>query len=157
MDSLTSLLLASVVANGLLSGASLDQSIKQLPARHRIGVLAFSEYSKASDLANGVPWYATLGVGGGLLSVATGVYGLTRDVESTTTAALWALILLTVAHSLVTSQAAPTDFSQREAAGDANRLTAIFNRFARLQTLRVTLQVAALGAAVWGLASRLQS
>jgi len=34
------LLLAAAGANGLLAGASLDQSIKQLPARHRIGVLA---------------------------------------------------------------------------------------------------------------------
>jgi hypothetical protein len=28
--------------DGLLAGASLDQSIKQLPARHRIGVRAFA-------------------------------------------------------------------------------------------------------------------
>ena len=34
--------LAPVVANGLLVGVSLDQSIKQLPARHRIGVTAFA-------------------------------------------------------------------------------------------------------------------
>jgi len=54
--------LAAVVANGLLVGASLDQSIKQLPARHRIGPVAFAAYSQAADLRNGIPWYATLGL-----------------------------------------------------------------------------------------------
>lgn len=32
----------ATAVDGLLAGASLDQSIKQLPARQRIGVLAFS-------------------------------------------------------------------------------------------------------------------
>jgi hypothetical protein len=38
----------AVVVDGLLAGASLDQSIKQLPARHRIEMRAFSEEG-ASD------------------------------------------------------------------------------------------------------------
>lgn len=42
------LLVAAVLGNGLLVGASLDQTIKQLPTRRRIGVVAFSEYSKAA-------------------------------------------------------------------------------------------------------------
>jgi protein-S-isoprenylcysteine O-methyltransferase Ste14 len=53
--------LAAVVANGLLVGASLDQSIKQLPARHRLGVTA-----SAADLVlqlgvvtGLVPWWLT--------------------------------------------------------------------------------------------------
>lgn len=36
------LLLGAVVANAVLVGASLNQSIKQLPARRRIGAVAFS-------------------------------------------------------------------------------------------------------------------
>jgi hypothetical protein len=40
------LLLAAAGANGLLAGASLDQSIKQLPARHRIGVLSLPATAK---------------------------------------------------------------------------------------------------------------
>jgi hypothetical protein len=35
------LLVAAAGANGLLAGASLDQSIKQLPARRRIGALSY--------------------------------------------------------------------------------------------------------------------
>jgi hypothetical protein len=70
------LLLAVAGANGLLAGAGLDQSIKQLPARHRIGVLAFARYSQAVNLANGVAWYATLGVGAALLTLVAAAAGL---------------------------------------------------------------------------------
>ena len=73
MDLTLWLLLAAVLANGLLVGASLDQTIKQLPARRRIGPVAFSEYSKAGDLSNGVAWYATLGVGAAVLTVIAAV------------------------------------------------------------------------------------
>jgi hypothetical protein len=71
----TVVLLGAVVANGLLVGASLDQSIKQLPARHRIGVEAFSAYSQAADLRNGVAWYATLGLGAAAVTLAAAAHG----------------------------------------------------------------------------------
>ena len=44
----TVLLGIAVMVNGLLAGASLDQSIEQLPDRHRIGVRAYLAYSRAS-------------------------------------------------------------------------------------------------------------
>lgn len=46
MDTATLVVLLAVVWNAVLVGCSLDQSIKQLPARHRIGVVAFSEYQR---------------------------------------------------------------------------------------------------------------
>ena len=61
------LTLAAAAATGLLAGASLDQSIKQLPARRRIGIEAYSAYSQASDLGNGIFFYGVLGVGAALL------------------------------------------------------------------------------------------
>src|SRR5262249_51970896 len=67
------LTLAAAAATGLLAGASLDQSIKQLPARHRIGVEAYSAYSQASDLGNGIFFYGVLGVGAALLALAAAV------------------------------------------------------------------------------------
>jgi hypothetical protein len=57
------LIVAATAVDGFLAGASLDQSIKQLPARHNIGLVACSEYSRASDLGPGILWYAILGVG----------------------------------------------------------------------------------------------
>jgi hypothetical protein len=149
------LLVTAVAANGLLAGASLDQSIKQLPARHRIGVLAFARYSQAADLANGTPWYAALGIGTALLSLAAAIAALTRHPDGPATAALIVLIAATVAHSAVTARAAPINFSQRAAGDDETALTAIFDRFARWQTVRVVLQVAALLAAAQSIASTL--
>jgi hypothetical protein len=68
MDPSLWLLVAAMLGNGLLVGASLDQVIKQLPARHRIGVIAFSDYSRAGDLGRGIAWYAALGIGAALLT-----------------------------------------------------------------------------------------
>jgi hypothetical protein len=127
----TGVLLAAVVANGLLVGASLDQPVKQLPARHRTGPVAFAAYGQAADLRNGVPWYATLGLGTAGLTLAAG---------------------LTVGHLLVTAVAAPVNFSQRGHNGDPAALERVFGTFARLTALRAGLQAATLAAVVWALA-----
>src|SRR5215208_4568096 len=73
----TSLLMpaAAIAVNGLLAGASLDQSVKQLPARKRIGVVAYSAYARAADLVNGIPLYAGLGIGAAVLSVMAALVG----------------------------------------------------------------------------------
>ena len=64
------LVLAAVVANAITAGATLDQAIKQLPARHQMGVVAFSRYSRAGDLSRGVTWYATIGFAAAALALA---------------------------------------------------------------------------------------
>jgi hypothetical protein len=149
------LLVAAVIGNGLLVGASLDQSIKQLPTRRRIGVVAFSDYSRAGDLGHGIAWYAALGIGAALLTVLAAVVGLTDRPDGQTAVAMWLSLLLTVAHSLATARAAPTNFSQRAAAGDAARLAAIFDRFEHWQTARATLQVLTLLSVAWALVARI--
>jgi hypothetical protein len=153
MDATLWLLVAAVLGNGLLVGASLDQTIKQLPTRRRIGVVAFSEYSKAGDLGRGIAWYATLGIGAALLTLGAAVLGLSDRPDGPTAVALWLALVLTVAHSLATARAAPTNFSQRAAAGDPARLAAIFDRFERWQTARATLQVLTLLSVTWALAA----
>jgi len=156
MDSTTWLLVATLAANGLLAGASLDQSIKQLPARRRIGIVAYSAYSQAGDLGNGIIWYGTLGVGSALLTLATSAFALSRPAGEQAAAAVLVLIALTIAHSGLTAVAAPTNFSQRRADADPDRLTAIFARFERLQTIRATLQALTLLAAAWALVARIK-
>lgn len=151
VDAALALIVAAVVATGVLVGASMDQSIKQLPARRRIGVVAYSDYSQAADLGNGIAWYAALGVGGGLLTLVAAVVGLTDSPSDGRTVALWAVVALTLAHSAVTARAAPLNMSQRRAAPDEQALTRVFDRFTRLQTVRVALQAATLAATVWAL------
>ena len=145
------LIVAATAADGLLAGASLDQSIKQLPARHKIGLVAYSEYSRASDLGPGILWYAILGVGAAVLTIAAAVAALVQGVPSATAIPLYGAGALAVLHSLATTQAAPTNFSQRKLAKDETALGQVFDRFERWQTLRAMVQVLNFGAMLWAL------
>ena len=120
------------VANGLLAGASLDQSIEQLPARHRIGDRAYSAYSRASHRANGRFWLVPLGIGGPLLTIAA---AFRRDPASLLAAGL------AVAHMLSTVKAASVNLTQWRADVDDAALREILNRFERWQALRASLQL----------------
>jgi hypothetical protein len=136
--------------NGLLAGASLDQSLKQLPARHRMGVIAFSLYSRSADLSrNGVVWYALTGVSAALLTLAAAV--ATFVAGSAHTLPILLAAILSVLHSIATSQAAPTNFRQRKVFKDEAALAAVFDTFERWQTARVILQVCTFAVTLWAI------
>jgi hypothetical protein len=59
--------------------------------------------------------------------------------------------ILTVFHSIATSQAAPMNFRQRKVANDEAALTAVFNRFEAWQTVRVVLQTLTFLAMLWAI------
>ena len=139
--------------DGLLAGASLDQSIKQLPARHRIGMRAFSAYSRASDQGNGFFWYVPLGIGGALLTIAAAVWTLALQLPPGRSIPLVAAGVLSVAHSITTARAAPINLSQRGAGEDEGALAAIFDRFEHWQSARAALQLATFLLMVWALAA----
>jgi hypothetical protein len=114
-------IVTATAADGQLAGASLDQSIKQLPTRHKIGLVAYSEYSRASDLGPGILSYGHLGVGAALLTIAAAVAAFLEGVLPASATPLYMAAGLAVLHSLVTTQAAPTNFSQRRVAKDELR------------------------------------
>jgi hypothetical protein len=148
---LDALVALAAAVDGLLAGASLDQSIKQLPARHRIGVRPFSAYSRASDQANGLAWYAALGIGGAALTLAAAPSAVLSRAPAHRRRPLLVAALLAVAHSLTTARAAPINFTQR-AAGDGEQvLRHIFDRFERWQTVRASLQLATFLATLWAI------
>lgn len=105
------LILAATAADGLLAGASIDQSIKQLPARHRIGAIAYSAYAQAADLGPGILWYGILGVSAAALTIAAAVAGLIARVSAIQSTSLIIAAVLAILHSLTTTQAATTMFS----------------------------------------------
>lgn len=145
------LLVAATAADGILAGASLDQSIKQLPARHKMGAVAFSVYSRASDLGPGIIWYASLGIGAALLTIAAAAAAFFQDTATPHAVPLYIAAGLTLLHSFTTTQAAPTNFKQRKVPNDEAALTAIFYRFERWQTLRVVFQALTFAAVLWAL------
>src|SRR5512146_1279289 len=67
------LLVLATLLTGLLAGISLDKAIVQLPARRRLGVQAFSAFSWANDLGNGLVFYPIMGIGSALLTILAGL------------------------------------------------------------------------------------
>jgi hypothetical protein len=153
IDVATGLLIAAVVGCGIGAGASLDQSIKQLPARRRIGVLAYSDYSRVADVRTGRYWYVPLGLGWAVLNVAAAVAGWADGASGGRAVALLVLVVAVAGHAVLTGFAAPTLRSQDALVGDEPALRRVFDRFERLQLARVLLDIAALSAAVWALAA----
>jgi hypothetical protein len=148
MDPIKTSLICAATLTGLLCGASLDQSIKQLPARHVIGAKGFSAYAKAADLKNGVPWYAILGIGTALAAIITAILAYTCHTAGTVALPLYLGGLFAVCHSICTSQAAPLYHSQKKT-NDEEALRKIFNTFERIQTIRSLFIVLNLACYIW--------
>src|SRR5687768_18517520 len=74
------LVFSATVMTGLLAGMNLDKSIVQLPARHRMGVVAFAAFSRANDLGNGLIAYPILGIGSALLTIMSAIRSEERRV-----------------------------------------------------------------------------
>jgi hypothetical protein len=143
------LAVAATAITGILAGASLDQSIKQLPARHRIGVVAYSAYSRAADLRNGVWWYATLGIVAAFLSLAAGILAFNLSLESSVRDAGLTVATFAILHTVATTQAAPVLFRQETIDGSATTLADLFDRFERWQSIRAALQTINFAALLW--------
>ena len=153
MNAFLILVALATSVDGLLAGASLDQSIKQLPARHRIGMRAFSAYSRASDQGNGFFWYVPLGIGGAILTIAVAVWALALQLPPGRSIPLVAAGVLAVAHSITTARAAPINLSQSKVSEDETALAAIFQSFERWQSARAALQLTTFLLMVWALAA----
>lgn len=150
------LVIAAVVVGAMVAAASLDQSIKQLPTRRRIGALAYSDYSLAADARNGLFWYVPLALAWVVTTMAAAVVGWADHPEEQRALALAAMLVGVTAHVLVTGVfAAPALLSQRRAAGDERALERVFDRFERWQTVRALIDVATLTGTVWALTGTL--
>ena len=148
------LVIATTALSGIGAGASLDVSIRQLPARHRIGVLAYSAYSQATDLGTARVWYPPLGIGSLLLALATAAVAFFQQVALSHALPIYVAAALWVVHVLITLiWALPTLPRQRQFPHDEHQLAALFNRFEYLQTVRAVLDVVIFGTTLWTLVS----
>jgi len=130
--------------NGLLAGASLDQSIKQVPSRHHIGASNYARYIRGADLASGVLWYAVLANAATLATIAAAAIGWREQVGDELRWLLLAGAIVCVAHSAATLGAAPKLFASRKLPlEDETSLARLFDGFARWQAVRAMLQLTA--------------
>jgi hypothetical protein len=150
------LVMATTALSGIAAGASLDVSIRQLPARHRIGVIAYSVYSQATDLGTARIWYPPLAIGTLLLALATAAAAFFQQVALVHALPIYLTAALWIVHLLITLiWAIPTLPRQRQVANDEQQLAMIFNQFERLQTVRAALDVLIFGTILWALGSYL--
>src|SRR5581483_11589438 len=63
------LIALATAGNGLLSGLNVDTALVKLPARRRIGALAYATFARGNDLGNGLVVYPILGIGAALFTV----------------------------------------------------------------------------------------
>ncbi len=144
------LAIATAALIGPLAGMSLDQSIKQLPARHKIGTAAYSAYSRAGDQGNGLWLYPPLGIGTLLFAIAAAVSGQLSGLDGASMVPLDISATLAVLHSIATARAAPINLSQRKfELTDETSLARVLDRFALWHNLRATLQVLNFAVSLW--------
>jgi len=149
----------ATVVDGLLAGASVDQSVEQLPARHRIGVRAYQQYSQASHMANGRFWLIPLGIAGPLLRIAAVLRASSEGLSPKRSLPVYVAAGLGAAHAMSTVKAADINWAiapwqppERQIT-DEQTLASVFRRFERWQALRASLQFFTFAAGVWALAA----
>lgn len=155
MDLTTGLLLAAVVSNAVAAGATLDQTFKQLPARHRIGAAACQAYARAADLGNGLIWYPIMGISTTLIATAAIITGLLSHPGAATTMALTLMAIGTAGFTAATAKAAPTMLTLRY--GDIPESVArqTLDRFTRFNGMRAAAITLTAATATWALLTRI--
>lgn len=140
----TGVTLAALAADGLLTGLSLDKVLVQLPARHRIGPVAYAAYARSADLGNGIVFYGIVGISAASLTVGAFAVGIARHSGRSATTFLGAAAALSLLHSIATARAAPTMFEIGRTADSEEALAPLLAKFARWSTVRAALQAATL-------------
>jgi hypothetical protein len=148
---IATLALATAV-NGLLAGLNVDTALVKLPARRRIGAVAYATFARGNDLGNGLFVYPLLGIGAALLALLTTVLAFVARSEQEVLLLLSLAALLSILHTFATTRAAPVMLSIKHAPDDEALLTAKLDRFARWHAVRATFQVLAFFLLLWALA-----
>jgi hypothetical protein len=125
---------------GIRAGAGTFRLLLDLPARHRVGPVAFAAFSRATDLSTpGIAFYAVYGFGGALLTAGTWIASsrtrAPRPVRTLAGAACICSLLVLV----LTTQAAPLMWSVGSAPDDPTLLARLLDRFTFWTTLRIGL------------------
>jgi hypothetical protein len=137
--------------NGLLAGLNVDTALVKLPARRRIGAVAYATFARGNDLGNGLLVYPLLGVGAALLTVLTTLFAFLSQERMEVLLLLSLATLLSLLHTGATTRAAPLMLSLKTTPDDEALVSAKLDRFAHWHALRATLQVLAFFLLVWAL------
>jgi hypothetical protein len=151
MSLLLWLIVIATALNGMLAGGSLDGSLVKLPARRRIGVVAYATFARGNDLGNGLVVYPVWAVSAALLTFIAAIVAYVEQQSTGLVVPLTIASLTSIGHFLATSQAAPVMLSLRHTPDDEAILTARLDKFERWSALRTTLQVLTFFVLMWAL------
>jgi len=141
MLSLQILLALSVIFNGTLAGLSIDTALVKLPARKRIGAVAYATFARGNDLGNGRLVYPVWAIISAVLVFAAAILAFLRHETTPLLRELAISSALTIAHFLATSRAAPVMMSIKDAPDDERVLSARLSAFARWHAVRASFQL----------------
>jgi hypothetical protein len=152
MNLVVSLTVLATAINGLLAGLNMDTALVKLPARRRIGALAYATFARGNDLGNGLVLYPLLGIGAALLTLLATALAYAERSPMEVLLLLSIASLLSVLHSFATTRAAPVMLSIKDTPDDEAILTTKLDRFAHWHIVRATFQVVAFFVLLWTLA-----
>lgn len=143
------LMILATAMNGLLSGLNVDTALVKLPARRRIGAVAYATFARGNDLGNGLMVYPLLGVGAALLTLLATALAYVERSPMEVLLLLSLASLLSLLHTFATTRAAPVMLAIKDAPDDEGILAAKLDRFAGFHAVRATFQVAAFFILLW--------
>jgi hypothetical protein len=153
MNLVTSLMILATATNGLLSGLNVDTALVKLPARRRIGAVAYATFARDNDLGNGLFVYPLLGVGAALLTMLVTALAYMQGSRAEVLVLLSLASVLSLLYTFATTRAAPVMLGLKDAPDDEIILAAKLDRFAHWHAVRATFQVLAFFVLLWVLAS----
>lgn len=123
---------------GLRAGAGTFRVLLDLPARARIGPLAFAELSRATDLSpRGIAFYAVFGIGGAVVTGVTWLLAVRARAPRTVRRLLAASVLASLLVLVFTTQAAPPMWRVGSAPPDPAVVAGLLDRFTAWTIARV--------------------
>ncbi|HEV2460471.1 MAG TPA: hypothetical protein VGS80_19115 [Ktedonobacterales bacterium] len=141
MALLLALIVAATALNGLLAGLSFDGALVKLPARRRIGAVAYAIFARGNDLGNGLWVYPATAISAAVLTIVAAIVAYVEHAPATLLVPLSIAALMSIAHFLTTSRAAPIMLRVGRTPDDEALLAPPLDRFARWSEVRAALQV----------------
>lgn len=143
------LITIATAINGLLAGLNVDTALVKLPARRRIGVVAYARFARGNDLGNGRVVYPLLGISAALLTVLATALAFVSQARMVVVLPLSLASLFSLLHTFATIKAAPVMLSLKDSPDDEAILTAKLDRFARWHAVRAMFQVLTFFILLW--------
>jgi hypothetical protein len=131
----------AVFTNGLLAGTSFDTSLVKLPARRRIGNVAYATFARGNDLGRGVIVYSALAVAAGLFVISSTIVASLQPISGDLSLLLIIASITTIIHFIGTAKAAPVMLSIKKTPDDEVVLKSKFDKFERWHDFRAIFQI----------------